>query len=300
MKIVISGSSGLIGTALVHRLTASGHDVVRLVRRRPTGSAESQWDPDAGVLDPGHLTGAHAVINLGGVGIGDKRWSAERKQLILDSRVRGTTLLAETLAAMEDGPAVLLSASAIGWYGDRGDEVLDEASAPGPDDDFLVQVCTAWEAATSPAVAAGVRVAHLRTGIVLDAAGGALGELLLPFKLGVGGRIGDGSQWWSWIAIEDQVDAIIHLLMSHLSGPINLTAPNPVTNAEFVSALGSVLRRPTLLPTPRFALNAILGEELAEALLFTSARVVPSRLLEDGFVFSQPDLEPALRNLLGS
>jgi uncharacterized protein (TIGR01777 family) len=297
MRIVVTGSSGLIGSALVHRLTAAEHDVLQLVRRIPVGSAEARWDPGRGELDPAHLQGAHAVIHLSGAGIGDERWTEERKRVIETSRVESTALLAETLAAMDGGPSVLLSASAIGYYGDRGGVELTEDSSPG--DDFLAGVTVRWEAATAAAEAAGLRVAHLRTGIVLDQTGGALGKMLLPFKLGIGGRIGDGRQWWSWIAIEDQIRAIQHLLASELSGPVNLTAPNPVTNAEFTEVLGSVLGRPTVLPTPRFGLNVLLGKELAEALLYTSARVLPTRLEADGFEFTFPRLEPALRELLG-
>jgi uncharacterized protein (TIGR01777 family) len=305
MKIVITGASGLIGSTLVHHLTSSEHEVLQLVRREPATGSHARWDPDAGVLDPSLLEGAHAVINLSGAGIGDKRWSDQRKRLVLESRTRTTSLLAETIAAMDQRPAVLINASAVGFYGDRGDEELTEDSGPGPETDFLTHVVREWERATTPAEEAGTRVVHLRTGIVLDTGGGLLGSvlglpfgLLLAFKLGVGGRVGSGTQWWSWVAIEDEVRAIEHLLASHLSGPVNVTAPNPVTNAEFTKVLGAVLRRPTVIPVPRFALRGLLGGELAEALAFTSARVLPNRLVADGFEFTYPDLQPALERLL--
>jgi uncharacterized protein (TIGR01777 family) len=306
MKIVITGASGLIGSTLIHHLASAEHEVLQLVRREPATSSHARWDPDAGKLDPRLLEGAHAVINLSGAGIGDRRWTDRRKQLILESRTRTTSLLATSIAAMDEGPSVLINASAIGFYGNRGDEELTEESSPGREGDFLTHVVQEWERATAPAEAAGVRVVHLRTGVVLDTGGGLLGSvlglpfgLLLAFKLGVGGRVGDGRQWWSWVAIEDEVRAIEHLLASRLAGPVNVTAPNPVTNREFTNVLGSVLRRPTVIPVPRFALNALLGAELAESLAFTSAKVLPSRLVADGFEFTYPDLRPALEKLLG-
>ncbi len=293
MRILISGSSGLIGTALRSHLADSGHDVVRLVRSNPR-QGEHEWDPAAGRLDPAAFAGVRAVINLSGAGIGDRRWSPERRKEIMNSRVESTRLLAQTMAALASPPAVFVSGSAIGFYGDRGDAVLTEASGSGPADDFLVQVATAWEAAAQPAVDAGIRTVLARTGIVLDASSGALGKMMLPFKLGVGGRLGRGDQWWSWISLIDEVRAITHLLTSELAGPVNLTAPEPVTNAVMTKALGAVLRRPTVLPVPGFALELLLGKEEAEALVFTSARVVPQRLLDDGFEFSHPDVASGL------
>jgi uncharacterized protein (TIGR01777 family) len=298
MRIVVSGASGLIGTALRRRLHQEGHDVVQLVRRPPR-AGQVRWDPADGDLDPVVLEGADAVVNLGGAGIGDKRWTKARKRLILDSRVDGTALLARTIAALDDPKPVFLSASAIGIYGDRGDERLTEESPPGsPADDFQTEVTIAWEAAARPAWGAGARTALLRTGIVLDGEGGALGRMLLPFKLGIGGRIGSGEQWWSWIGLPDTVRAIAHLLSSDIEGPVNVTAPTPVTNAEFTRSLGAVLHRPTILPVPRLALSTLLGEELAESLVYTSAKVIPQKLLDDGFVFEEPELRPALEAAL--
>ena len=297
MKIILSGASGTIGTALQAHLAGLGHDVIRLVRSGP-GPGEALWDPAAGRLDPKVLAGADGVINLNGAGIGDKRWTGKRKRLIVESRTGPTRLLAETMAALDQAPQVFLSASAIGVYGDRGDEELTEASALGdPDDDFLVEVATTWEGAAAPAIEAGIRTVLLRTGIVLDAGGGALGRMLLPFKLGVGGRLGSGKQWWSWISLEDEVRAITHLLDAGLAGPVNLTAPNAVTNRDFTEALGDALGRPTLLPVPRFALEAILGADLAQAVVFTSARVLPEQLLADGFAFANPTIDQALGSL---
>ncbi len=299
MRIAVTGAGGLIGRPLVATLVGAGHDVVRLVRRPPQVAGEIAWDPAAGTIDATGLTGIDAAVHLAGAGIGDKRWTDSYKQEILDSRVLGTELLAATLAGLDPKPAVMVSASAIGWYGDRGDEILDETAPQGAG--FLADVTAAWESAAEPAVAAGIRVVHPRTGIVLSKDGGALQRLLLPFKLGAGGRTGSGDQWWSWITLDDEVRALTHLtLASDLSGPVNLTAPNPVTNQEFVSALGAVLKRPTILPTPSFALNAILGSEMADALLFQSQRVVPERLVADGFEFESPVLIDALRSALNA
>jgi uncharacterized protein (TIGR01777 family) len=293
MKVIVSGSTGLVGRPLIASLHADGHDVVRLVRRDPQGADEIQWSPAASSINTTGLEGADAVFHLAGAGIGDQRWTESYKKEILGSRVLGTGLLASTLAELDPKPSVMVSASAIGWYGDRGDEILDEAASQGTG--FLADVVAAWEDAARPAADAGIRVVHPRTGIVLSTEGGALQRLLLPFKLGAGGRTGPGSQWWSWITLNDEVRALIHLASSSsLAGPVNLTAPNPVTNQEFVDALGRVLRRPTVLPTPSLALKAYLGSELAEALLFQSQRVVPARLLEDGFTFDSSNLEEAL------
>ena len=296
MKVVVTGASGLIGTSLVRALQARGDEVTRLVRRSPT-TGEARWDPEGGQIEARSLEGADAVVHLAGVGIGDRRWSEEHKRAVLDSRVRGTTLLAQTIAALSDKPTVMASASAMGYYGLRGDEVLTEDSPPGTG--FLAEVCEAWEAATAPAEDAGVRVVHLRTGLVLSPDGGALKQMLLPFKLGLGGRIGSGRQWWSWISIDDEVGAILHLLDSGTErGPVNLTAPNPVTNEEFTRTLNGVLHRPTLLPTPTFALRAMFGREAVDEMFLGGQRVVPTRLQTGGYGFRHPELEGALHHLL--
>lgn len=295
MKILITGSSGLIGTALTSHLRSSGHEVVRLVRR-PAIAGEITWNPSAGTIDSAGLEGIEAVVHLAGAGIGDKRWSAAYQREILDSRTVTTDLLARSLAAMESPPKVLLSGSAIGWYGDRGDELLDESSTGSTG--FLAEVCQAWEAATQPAEATGIRVAHLRTGVVLSPAGGALRKLLPLFRLGLGGRFGNGRQWQSWISIDDQVRAIEHLLTADVAGAVNLTAPGAVTNRDFTKVLAQVLHRPALMTVPPFAPKLLLGRELAEALLFTGQRVQPSRLMSSGFEFRHSTLDGALRSLL--
>ncbi len=295
MRIAVTGSSGLIGTALRTRLTGSGHTVVRVVR----GGADPgdiSWDPSNGEIDPAALSGVDAVIHLAGAGIGDHRWTDEYKRTILESRTRSTNLISEAIAATTVRPRVLLSASGIGFYGSRGDQVLDERSERG--DGFLADVCSAWESSTGVAEAAGVRVAHLRTGIVLSPEGGALKKQLPLFKLGLGGRFGSGEQWQSWISLDDEIAAIEHLLTSDVAGPVNLAAPAPVTNAEFARTLASVLGRPSFLPVPSFGPKLLLGSEAAEELLFVSQRVTPAVLSEDGFTFAHPDLEGALRALL--
>jgi hypothetical protein len=297
MKVIVSGSSGLIGRSLVPSLHDGGHEVVRLVRREPHSADEVRWDPAIGTIDAAGLEGADVAFHLAGAGIGDKRWTESYKKEILDSRVLGTGLLASTLAALDSKPSVMVSGSAIAWYGDRGDEILDESAPQG--DGFLADVVAAWEAAAQPAADAGIRVVHPRTGIVLSSTSLVIGRLLLPFKLGAGGRMGSGDQWWSWIALDDVVRAMSNLaFVSELAGPVNLTAPNPVTNQEFVDTFGSVLRRPTLIPTPSLAIKSILGSELAEALVFQSQRVVPARLIEDGFEFDSPILREALQSAI--
>jgi uncharacterized protein (TIGR01777 family) len=296
MEIAVTGASGLIGTALVRELGSAGHQVRRLVRRAPTAPDEVRWDPDAGTIDVDGVRGIDGAVHLAGEGIAERRWSDEQKRRILDSRVRGTTLLAETMAALEPRPSVLLSGSAVGWYGDRGDEVLTEASGPG--EGYLADVCRQWEGAAAPAAAAGIRVVHLRTGIVLSPDGGAMGKMLPLFKLGVGGRIGSGRQWWPWVAIDDVVGAITHLLTTEVSGAVNLTSPDPATNATFTRALGRVLHRPTVLPIPMLGPAVLLGRELAGALLGDSARVIPDRLIESGYRFRHPDLDEALGAML--
>jgi uncharacterized protein (TIGR01777 family) len=296
MDVLITGSSGLIGSALRPALQAAGHRPLRLVRGATTEPDAIGWDPKAGAIDAASLDGIDAVVNLAGAGIGDHRWTDAYKQEILESRVRTTDLLARTLAGLERKPSVLLSGSAVGYYGDRGDEKLTEQSAPGRD--FLAGVCVAWEAATQPAGDAGIRVAHLRTGIVLSANGGALKKQLPLFKLFLGGRFGGGTQWQSWISIRDEVGAILHLLEHEVAGPVNLTAPSPVTNGEFAKVLGRVLGRPSVVPVPSFGPKLVLGSELAESLLFSSQRVRPEALAASGYTFAQPDLEGALRDLL--
>jgi uncharacterized protein len=297
VKIVVSGSSGLIGTALVARLRSAQHEVVRLVRREASGPGESTWDPALGRIDASVIDGADAVINLSGAGIGDRRWTDAYKTELLDSRVDPTSLLARTIAGVDRRPSVFLSGSAIGFYGPNDDRELDETSPAGST--FLADICVRWEDATAVAVDAGVRTALLRTGIVLTPEGGALRKQLPLFKLGLGGKFGAGSQWQSWISIDDEVGAIEHLLTADVSGPVNLTAPTPVTNVEFTKALGAVLRRPTFLPIPSFGPKLLLGGELADALLFTGQRVVPSVLRGSGYVFRHAELDHALRALLG-
>lgn len=297
MRIAITGSTGLIGSALSSHLTTGGHEVVPVVRRDPR-DGEIGWDPSDGRLDAGDLVGVDAVVHLAGAGIGDHRWTDEYKRVLLDSRVESTSLLAHRLAELgPDGPRTFVSGSATGFYGDRGDEILDETSPHG--EGFLADICRAWEDATVPAAAAGVRVAHIRTGIVLTPTGGALKKMLPLFKVGVGGRFGNGRQWMSWISLTDEVRAIEHLLTSDVTGPVNLTAPNPVRNADFADTLGAVLKRPTWLPVPAFGPKLLLGGELADALLFDGQRVHPGVLASDGFTFEHPDLASALRAELG-
>lgn len=296
MDVGITGSSGLIGTALQTALRASGHRAVPIVRR-VAAPGQISWDPAAGTIDTAALEGIDAVVHLAGAGIGDHRWTDDYKREVLDSRVKGTTTLATALASAATKPAVLVSGSAIGWYGDRGSEELTEASDPGTG--FLADVCRRWEESTQAAEAAGIRTVHVRTGIVLSPAGGALRKQLPLFRFGLGGKFGKGDQWQSWISIDDEVGAILHLLGADVRGAVNLTAPNPVTNAEFTKVLGSVLKRPTLLPIPKLGPSLVLGGELAENLLYTGQRVLPARLLESGYRFVHPTLETALRQLLG-
>ena len=292
MRVVVSGASGLIGTALCASLRRDGHTVTPLVRRaaRP---GESQWDPAAGHVDRSVLEGADAVVHLAGAGIGDARWTAAYKREILESRTRSTGVLACAIAGASRRPRVFVSASAIGWYGARGDERLAESAAPGTG--FLAEVCARWEDA---AQGAGVRTVLLRTGIVLSTHGGALAKQLPLFRLGLGGRFGSGRQWQSWIDLDDEVRAIRHAIDSRLEGPVNLTAPEPATGADFARTLARVLRRPALLPIPAFGPRLLLGRELADALLFTGQRVVPDALVASGFDFSYPTLEASLRHLL--
>jgi len=298
MDIAITGSSGLIGRALADQLTADGHSVIHVVRRAVNrGESAITWDPVNDTIDAAAFEGIGAVVHLAGAGIGDERWTDARKALILESRTRGTALIASTLAALHTKPAVFLSGSAIGFYGDRGNDVLTEQSDHG--DDFLSGICVPWEAETQPARDAGIRVVNLRTGIVLTTLGGALPKMLPLFKLGLGGRFGSGRQWWSWIALSDQISAMRFLLDHDVAGPVNLTAPEAVTNAQFTKTLGSVLGRPTILAVPTFGPKLLVGSELAQALLFTSARVKPEVLESAGFAFGYPELDSALRHALG-
>lgn len=295
MRVIISGASGLIGSALAAELRRDGHDVVKLVRRAPSGEGEIQWDPANGVLAADALDGADAVVHLAGAGIGDHRWTDEYKAEIVESRVRSTTLLAETIAAGAQRPSVLLSGSAIGIYGASDGRELDESSPVGSG--FLAEVCRQWEAAAAPAAAAGTRVAYLRTGIVLTPEGGALKKMLPLFKLFAGGRFGNGKQWQSWITLVDEVGAIRHLLTADVHGPVNLTAPNPITNAGFAKLLGRALRRPSFLPVPSFGPKLLLGSELADALLFTGQNVLPKVLQQSGYRFQHPRLDEAFASM---
>jgi hypothetical protein len=297
VDVLVTGSHGMIGTALMARLRARGDRVVRLVRGEPDGADDVRWDPPSGTIDAAKLEGVEAVVHLAGAGIGDKKWTEARKRLVLDSRTEPTGLLARTLAALDGKPRVLVSSSAIGYYGDRGDEILREDSGPG--DDFGARVCREWEAATAPAEEAGIRVVKTRTGLVLTPRGGFLKRLLLPFKLGIGGRLGSGRQYMSWITLDDDLDAILHAIATEsLAGAVNLTAPNPVTNEEFTKTLGAVVRRPTVLPTPMAALKLVYGGELVDTLL-GSQRVASDKLRQSGFEFAHPELDGALRAVLG-
>ncbi|MEU7425416.1 TIGR01777 family oxidoreductase [Streptomyces sp. NPDC048362] len=292
-RIVVAGASGLIGSALVRSLTADGHEVVRLVRRAPRGPREVRWDPERGSVDAAGLTGCDVVVNLAGAGIGDRRWTPEYKRLIRDSRVLGTTALAEAAAALPEPPRVFLNGSAIGFYGDTGDRVVDESAPPG--DGFLPELCVEWEEAAAPVREAGVRTVFLRTGLVVARGGGAWGRLFPLFRAGLGGRLGDGRQYWSYIALHDEVAAIRHLIDAEtLSGPFNLTAPEPVTNRAVTAAMGRVLRRPALFPVPAPVLRAALGELAGDVL--GSQRVVPKRLTESGFRFAFPGIDEAIRS----
>lgn len=296
VDVLVTGSSGFIGNALLPALGDAGLRPIRAVRGSsiPKGVDAIAWDPDAGTIDRASLEGLGAVVHLAGVGIGDKRWTHERKREVLESRTKGTTLLASTLAGLDRPPRVLVSASAVGYYGNRGDEVLTEESTSG--DDFVSKVCEEWEAATLPAVEAGLRVVTIRTGIVLGTEGGVLPRLLMPFKLGIGGRTGDGKQWMSWITLRDEVRAILHVIATEsIVGPANLTAPNPATNAELTATLGRVLHRPAKLPTPLLPLKVLYGSELVQTLLVDGQRVLPKVLEANGFTFRDPELEDALR-----
>lgn len=297
MRIAITGSTGLLGSALVSMLTTGGYTVVRIVRGRTPAPDSVIWDPEGSGLDPKALEGIDAVVHLAGENIASGRWTAARKTKIKESRAKGTRILCEALAAMANPPKVLISASAIGFYGNRDGEVLKESSSPGSG--FLAEVCRDWEAATEPARRKGIRVVNLRFGVILSSAGGALAKMLLPFKLGAGGRIGDGRQYMSWISLDDAAGAVVHALNSEkLKGPVNAVAPGAVTNEEYTKTLGRVLGRPTIFPMPAFAARLAFGE-MADELLLSGQHVEPAALLASGYKFRHADLESALRHVLG-
>ncbi|MCX4732500.1 TIGR01777 family oxidoreductase [Streptomyces sp. NBC_01363] len=294
-RIAVTGASGLIGAALVRSLRADGHEVVRLVRHPARAGDEVEWDPGRGYVDVAGLVGCDAVVHLAGAGVGDHRWTAAYKREIRDSRVLGTAAIAEAVASLDVPPKVLLSGSAIGYYGDTGDRAVDESAPAG--EGFLPSVCVAWEAATAAAQEAGVRTVHARTGLVVGREGGAWGRLFPLFRAGLGGRLGNGRQYWSFIALHDEVAALRHILDTEsLSGPVNLTGPDPVTNSEVTAAMGRVLHRPTLFTAPAPALRIALGD-FAEDVL-ASQRVLPGRLLDSGFVFAFPGIDGAIRAAL--
>ncbi|MGD6751533.1 TIGR01777 family oxidoreductase [Streptomyces sp. BH105] len=291
-RFAVAGASGLIGSALVRSLTDDGHDVCRLVRRAPRAPDEARWDPKEGYVDTSRLAGCEGIVNLAGAGVGDHRWTAAYKREIRDSRVLGTQTLARAAAGLDAPPRVFLNGSAVGYYGDTGARTVDETAQAG--DGFLPSVCVEWEAAAAPAHQAGIRTVFARTGLVVARGGGAWGKLFPLFKAGLGGRLGDGRQYWSYIALADHVAALRHLLDTEgLAGPVNLTAPQPATNREMTEAMGRVLRRPALLPVPSFALRAVLGEMAGDVL--GSTRAVPTRLLETGFEFAHPGVDQAIR-----
>jgi len=289
VRIVVTGSTGLIGSALVSRLEAEGHDLVRLVRRPPRGAGEVRWDPVAGTVDRDGLAGVEGAVHLAGAGVGDHRWTTSYKQQIRDSRVLGTRALVAALKQVHPRPSVLVSGSAVGFYGSRGEEVLTEESGQGQG--FLSDVVRDWEAEARVAEDLGIRVALARTGLVMAPSGGAFGRLLPLIRLGLGGPLGSGRQWWSWITLDDEVAALRHLLTGSLSGPVNLTAPQPQRNIDLTRALGRAVHRPTVVPAPGFALRLVLGEFADDVL--ASARILPNRLLESGFAFRHDTVEAA-------
>lgn len=287
MRVAVAGSSGFVGAGLRAELAAAGHDVVRLVRRPAAADDEITWDPDAGRLDSASLAGVEAVVNLCGAGVGDRRWTRHYKRVIHDSRVRSTAVLASALAAMTEPPRVFVSGSAEGYYGnDRGRLILDENDPPG--ETFLARLCVDWEAAAAPAKAAGIAVCHPRLGIVMHRSGGALGRMLPLFRFGLGGRLGGGEQFWSFVSRADTTRALRFLVEEHgCVGAYNVTAPQPAANAEFARVLAEAMKRPALVPAPSFAVQVVLGEYADEVL--GSLRIVPSRLLDSGFTFEHPD-----------
>ena len=296
MKILIGGSHGLVGTALIKSLEQDGHEIFRLVRHAPTSKTEVEWSPDRYSIALARIEGFDAVVNLAGESIAEGRWTADKKRRIRESRVKGTKLLGDALANLAVPPKTFICASAIGYYGNRGDEVLTETSSAG--DDFLAGVCAEWEQATALATEKGIRVVNARFGVILDKEGGALKKMLPPFRMGLGGRIGSGKQWMSWIALDDVVGGIEFALANNsLSGPVNFVAPVPVTNAEFTKTLGHVLSRPTLFPIPAFGVRLMFGE-MGEALLLGGQRVAPKRLMSEGYQFKYSKLEAALPAIL--
>jgi uncharacterized protein len=298
MKVLVTGATGLVGSELVPYLTRKGHEVYRLTRSKPIEAHDIVWDPARQQLPKARVEGSEVVIHLAGENIAGKRWNAKVKGDLRASRVEGTKLLCETISQLNTLPKTLICASAIGYYGNRGNDLLNETSAPGSG--FLADVCRDWEAACEPARAKGIRVINLRIGVILSVKGGGLAKMLTPFKMGVGGVLGSGNQYWSWICIDDVVRIIDHCMThENISGPVNATSPCPVTNYEFTKTLGTVLGRPSLIPTPAFAARLALGE-MADELLLSSARVMPNRLSETGYQFLFPSLEPALRHLLHS
>lgn len=298
MEIAISGASGMIGAALAESLRASGNRVAALVRRSPAaGADEIAWDPAAGTVDAASLEGIDAIVHLAGAGIGDRRWTDERKKLIYDSRIDGTKLLASAAAGLNRTPGVFVCGSAIGFYGSRGDDPITEATSRGTG--FLADLVADWEAAAAPSVKAGIRTPLARTGLVMSPTGGALQKQLPLFKLGLGGRLGPGTQWLPWISLRDEVKALSYLITSDLDGPVNLTAPAPVTNDDFTTTLGRVLSRPTLLPVPMLGPKLLFGAEMVTEALLASARVLPEVLNSSDFTFDDPSLEQGLRAMLG-
>ena len=296
MKVLVTGSHGLVGTALVESLTAKNHQTARLVRSSSPSTTDITWNPDTGTIDKEKLEGFDVIFHLAGESIASGRWTNEKKRKIRESRVKGTQLLAKTLAQLSRRPSTLISASAIGYYGNRGDELLTEKSRAG--NEFLSDVCVEWESATAPASEARIRVVLARFGIILDKNGGALAKMLTPFRMGIGGRVGDGKQWMSWIALDDIIGGLNFVAESELiSGPVNFVAPNPVTNAEFTKTLGRVLSRPTLFPVPEFGARLAFGE-MADALLLSSQRVDPTRLKSENYSFRFSVLDNALRHIL--
>jgi len=296
MKILISGSHGLVGTALIKALETDGHEIFRLVRHYPNSEAEIEWSPDRYSIQLARIEGFEAVVNLAGESIAEGRWTDEKKRRIRESRVKGTKLLGDALANLTKPPQTFICASAIGYYGNRGDETLTESSAPG--DDFLAEVCVDWEKATALATEKGIRVVNARFGVILDAHGGALAKMLPPFRMGIGGKIGSGKQWMSWIALDDVVGGLKFALANEtLRGAVNFVAPNPVTNSEFTRTLGRALSRPTLFPIPAFGVRLLFGE-MGEALLLGGQRVEPERLKSSGYPFQYSQLESALRGVL--
>ena len=296
MKILLSGSHGLVGTALIKALETENHEISRLVRHAPGSRSEIEWSPERYSIALARIEGFDTVVHLAGESIAEGRWTDEKKKRIRESRVKGTKLLGDALANLSNPPPAFVSASAIGYYGHRGDELLNEGSAPG--NDFLSEVCVEWEQGTALATEKGIRVVNTRFGIILDANGGALAKMLPPFRMGIGGRIGSGKQWMSWITLDDVVGGIKFALTNEtLRGPVNFVAPNPVRNSEFTKALGQAISRPTIFPIPAFGVRLVFGE-MADALLLSSQRVKPEKLEATGYQFQYSDLQPALHHVL--